>query len=131
MGKGDTLLNAGVGAAVTVLVSFLGVSPLLGGAVAGYLQRESRESGAKVGAISGVLASLPYAGLLFLIFGVVLTIPVVDGGIPIGGLGVLVVGFVVFVGVFLWSVVLSAVGGFLGTYLREEFDSSSGGSVSL
>jgi hypothetical protein len=39
------LRNAVIGAAVTVGLSFTGVSPLLGGGTAGYLQRESSKRG--------------------------------------------------------------------------------------
>jgi len=116
MGEGDTLLNALIGAVVTVVLSFTGLSPILGGAVAGYLQRASRRSGATVGALSSAIASVP-----FLIFAV-LFVPVVfggiGGGIP-GGPELLVIVFTTFPVVLAWTIGLGALGGYLGTYLRE------------
>jgi|APHM01.1.fsa_nt_gi hypothetical protein len=70
MGTGDTWMNALIGAAVTVVTSFTGVSPVIGGAVAGYL---NRVDGATVGALSGALAAVPLVLLVFL-FGSVLAI---------------------------------------------------------
>lgn len=119
MGRGDTLGNAVIGAVVTVVLSFTGVSPVLGGAVAGYLQRESRESGARVGALSGALAFLPFLLFAFLFAGVVF------GGVLGGGFGLpgpaFVVLFVVVPTFLVWNVGLGALGGYLGTYLREEY----------
>jgi hypothetical protein len=122
MGEGDTLLNALVGAAVTVVLSFVGVSPLLGGAVAGYLQRGDRMDGARVGAISGVLASIPFLLLLFLalgFLGVVTGLPLGPEAFGASLIGLVVVGFALFVALA-WSVGLSAVGGYLGVYVAEE-----------
>jgi hypothetical protein len=122
MGEGDTLLNALVGAAVTVVLSFVGVSPLLGGAVAGYLQRGDRMDGARVGAISGVLASIPFLLLLFLalgFLGVVTGLPLGPEAFGASLIGLVVVGFGLFVALA-WSVGLSAVGGYLGVYVAEE-----------
>lgn len=128
MGKGDTLLNAGIGAIVTIVLSFTGISPVLGGAVAGYLQRGTRRAGAKVGGISGAFAFLPFVGVLVLGFGFFLAGPMMGGvGVP-GGVELLIVLFVVVPLLLLWNVGLGAVGGYLGTYLREEF-SSTGGHV--
>lgn len=128
MGKGDTLLNAGIGAVVTIVLSFTGISPVLGGAVAGYLQRGTRRAGAKVGGISGAVAFLPFVGVLVLGFGFFLAGPTMGGfGVP-GGVELLIVVLVVVPLLLLWNVGLGAVGGYLGTYLREEF-SSTGGHV--
>ncbi|GAB7094825.1 hypothetical protein JCM30237_19780 [Halolamina litorea] len=112
MSTDNSLLNAVIGAAVTVVFSFAGVSPLLGGATAGYLERRD---GARIGAISGALATLPV--LMF----------VALAGVLLGFLGfgnvfngiVLVLFAALFVG--LYVVVLSTVGGVLGVYLAEEF----------
>ena len=67
MGKDDTLLNALLGALVTVVLSFTGFSPILGGAAAGYLQQNGPGDGARVGALSGLVASLPVL-LVFILF---------------------------------------------------------------
>jgi len=116
MGSGDTLLNAVIGAAVTVVLSFSGVSPLVGGGVAGYLQAGSRADGARVGAIAGGFAAVP----LLLAVGVALVWGAVLAGLPAGvELGVLAL-----VGVAVLSAVvvgLSAVGGYAGAYLQETY----------
>jgi hypothetical protein len=119
MGQGDTLLNALIGAGVTVVLSFSGFSPLLGGAVAGYLQRGDRSEGTRVGAISGAIAALPFVGLLVVAFGF-FGLFAFGGN---GGLAILLV-FGLFALLFglAWSVGLSAVGGYLGVYIVEETD---------
>lgn len=120
MGKGDTIINAVLGAVVTVVFSFTGVSPVLGGGVAGYLQRESRESGAKVGALSGAFAFIPAVLFIFVFSGFFLMGPMMGGGFAGGFMLLLVVPF------FLaWNVGLGALGGYLAVYLREEMDSGS------
>lgn len=130
MGRGDTLLNAAIGAVVTLLTSFLGVSPVLGGGVAGYLQRESRERGAMVGALSGALASVPIAAVLMLIFLLGIAVPLADPGFALGGLGIVALVFLVALVLTAWNVVLGAVGGYLGTYVYEEYDESEDGDAS-
>jgi hypothetical protein len=50
------LTNALIGAVVTVVLPFVPFSPLLGGAVAGYLQERD---GFRVGAPSGAIAAVP------------------------------------------------------------------------
>lgn len=115
MGEGDTLLNAVVGAVVTVLTSFLPLSPVLGGAVAGYLQRRD---GFAVGALSGLLAAIPLVLLMGLFLGVVtafLGFGAPRGLFGVGFLGVLFLGLLV-----VYSVLFGAAGGYLGTYVYEE-----------
>lgn len=119
MGEGDTLLNASIGAAASVVLSFLPFGIVLGGALAGYLQGAAKDygEGATVGALAGLLALLPVLALLFL-FGSVF--PLFAGFDP------RVVGSVILVAVF--AVVASAVyfvgggalGGALGAYLVDE-----------
>lgn len=118
MGKGDTLLNAVIGAAVTVALSFTGFSPLLGGGVAGYLQQRGRRDGGKVGALSGAIAFLPSLLFVLLFFGVFF----LGGGFP-GGVELLLLLFVLFPILLIWNVALGGVGGYLGAYAREEFGS--------
>ena len=122
MGKGDTLINAVIGAVVTIVLSFTGFSPILGGAVAGYLQRETRKSGAKVGALSGALSFLPFLFFGVLFFGIFLGGPMMAGGMGVpGGPELLIIMFFFIPGFLLWSVGLGAVGGYLAVYLREDF----------
>ena len=120
MSDRSTLVNALLGAVVSVILAFLPFSPVLGGGVAGYLERRD---GVRVGAVSGVITALPLALLLavVVVFGsifVVVPDPVVGGGILFVTL-VLLVGIVA---VALYTVVLSAVGGYLGVYVYEEFE---------
>ncbi|WP_254543481.1 DUF5518 domain-containing protein [Halomarina pelagica] len=120
MAEGETLLNAVIGAIVTVVLSFVPLSPVIGGAVAGYLQRGDRRAGASVGALSGVFASLPLVGALLFLGGVLTFVPVIDTLTPlVGTVGVaLVVG--AFLAVALVAALLGALGGFIGVYVRQE-----------
>jgi len=117
MAQGDTLLNALIGAVVSVVLAFLPFSTVLGGAVAGYLQRESREDGLRVGAFAGIMAAIP-----LLLFGVVFGSIFFLGAFfePSAAIGfvfvALVLGFTL-----VYSVGLSAVGGYLGAYVAEEY----------
>ncbi|TSD13711.1 hypothetical protein DP107_11120 [Haloglomus irregulare] len=125
MGQGDTLLNALAGAAVTIVLSFTGFSALLGGAVAGYLQEQGRGDGARVGAISGAIATLPFVLLVFAFgaFGLMggMMMGRVGGPGAVGaGFGVLAFGLVLLL-VLAWNVGLSALGGYLGVYVGQEF----------
>jgi hypothetical protein len=132
MGKGETLLNAGIGAVVTLVFSFAGFSPILGGAVAGYLQQESRTSGAKVGALSGVLSFIPFLLFGFLFFGIFLNGPMMGGemGIPASPEFFILLSFL-FPVFLLWNIGLGALGGYLGVVLREDLASSNGGQGSV
>lgn len=125
MGEGDTILNAVIGAVVTVVLSFTGFSPLIGGGVAGYLQRGSRTGGAKVGALSGGLAFLPFLLVVVLAFGFFAAGPIAGGGLGVPGfVELLVILLVMFPLFLLWNVGLGAAGGYLGVYLRDELEST-------
>lgn len=117
MGQGDTLINAAVGAAVTIGLSFSGFSPLIGGLVAGFLQSESMERGAKVGAISGLIALIPLVLFGLFVFGLV---TVLSPALP-GGPELLVIFVMLPVGA-IWVVGLSAAGGYIGAYIQQERD---------
>ena len=108
MGTGETWTNAIIGAVITLGLSFTGVSPLLGGGVAGYLQNEQPERGAAVGAISGAIAALPAILLLALAIGVFLLSGPGPGGPGGIELVVIVVGLVPML--LAWFVGLSAGG---------------------
>ena len=120
MSDRSTLVNAFLGAVVSVVLAFLPFSPVLGGGVAGYLERRD---GVRVGAISGAITALPLGFLLVVVvlfwsIFVIVPDPVVGGGLLLLSLIVLA-GVVV---VALYTVVLSAVGGYLGVYVYEEFE---------
>ena len=111
----NTLLNALVGAAATVLTApLLPFAAIFGGGVAGYLQRSDLGEGAKVGALSGLLAAIPAFFVVWLVVGFFLL-----GGDPFLALTsffavalfLFVVGYLVGAG---------ALGGALGAYLRQE-----------
>jgi hypothetical protein len=113
----NRLINTLIGAVVTVVTSFLLLSPILGGAVAGYLQRGDNEEGAKVGALSGVLVTLPLAVIGTLLVALFTIAP--EGG---GGLGLVIGVFLLsLVVVGLYAVSLSVVGGVVGAYLAREY----------
>ncbi|MFC7325304.1 DUF5518 domain-containing protein [Halorubrum rutilum] len=112
---GNTYLNALIGAVATVLLSFTGVSPVLGGAAAGYLEGGETSDGLRVGAISGAIASLPALGILLLFLFLVPVAP--EPGVAIGG-GAVVLGIVAVA--FGFVMALSAVGGVIGTYAKRE-----------
>ncbi|QAU14224.1 hypothetical protein EKH57_17000 [Halorubrum sp. BOL3-1] len=121
----NTLLNAVVGAAASVLLSFTGISPLLGGAVAGYLNDDGTgdtDGGLRVGALSGAIASIPIVGFLLL---VLVILPFLgffgfplEFGLAVGGLAVLAA--IAVLGGVAYTVVLGALGGLLGVYLKGE-----------
>jgi hypothetical protein len=113
--ESNTLLNALVGAVVTVVTApLLPFAALVGGGVAGYLERGTIEEGALVGGLSGAIAVVPgffvvWFVLAFLAF----------GGFELFGFASLV-GAVVFLGVLAYLVVAGAIGGAVGTYVRSE-----------
>lgn len=111
----NTLLNAVVGAVATIGLSFTGISPVLGGALAAYLDGGDTTNGLRVGALSGLIASIPVGAILVI---ALLFLPLTgDLGVAIGGLVIVVVIVVISVG---YTVALSALGGALGIYLADE-----------
>lgn len=116
MDTDNTYVNALLGAVVSVLLSFLPFSPALGGAVAGYLEETD---GLRVGAISGLFASLPLFGVVVLLGGVAIALGFAD--FAVGGFLLFVLGVVAVLFVVAYSVVLSAIGGLIGVYLAEEY----------
>ncbi|MUW14831.1 hypothetical protein GJ633_09270 [Halorubrum sp. CBA1125] len=55
-----TLRDGLVGGTVAAVLSFLPLSEVLGGGIAGYLNRDTGRNGVAVGAIAGFVAFLPY-----------------------------------------------------------------------
>ena len=111
----NTYINAIIGAVATLLLSFTGISPVLGGAVAGYLEGGETGDGLKVGAISGAIASIPAFGILLVALFLIPVAP--EPGVVIGGglIALLIVALV-----FAYTMVLSAIGGVLGAYAKRE-----------
>ena len=116
------LKNAAIGAVVTIIFSFTGFSALLGGGVAGYLQKVPPKRGAKTGAISGGIAVVPILLLLGLGFGLFLLQPGALG-VP-GGIELAIILLVMFPLLFAWIIGLSAVGGYVGAYLYSNSQST-------
>lgn len=123
----SSLANQLIGAAVTVVASFLPFSPVLGGAVTGYLEANSGrdvdvEGGAWSGAVSGLIASVPLAFVVFLVVGVAsLLMGLGFGWLPAASVAVLAV-FVLFLLFLLvmYTVFLGALGGAIGVYVASE-----------
>jgi cell division protein FtsL len=114
MATDNSYVNALVGAVVTVLLSFIPFAPLVGGAVAGFLERRE---GTRIGVFAGVFAAIPLFLLLLLFGGALTVIPIPHGGVE----SIVVVVLLVVFFLLLYVVVLSAVGGVVGVYLGEEF----------
>lgn len=110
----STLVNALIGAVVGVVLSFVPFSTVLGGAIAGYLERGSPEDGLKVGAIAGLVMFVP-----FLLFGYFVGAVLVFGNAP-GFFGGFLVLALLFAAVY--TVGAAMLGGFLGVYLRGELE---------
>ncbi|WP_137284118.1 DUF5518 domain-containing protein [Halorussus salinisoli] len=111
----NTLMNAVVGAIVTVVTApLLPFAAIVGGGVAGYLQRGDFAEGAKVGAIAGAIATVPAFLFAWAVVGFVLL-----GGDPLLALSSLFAIFL-FVVVALYLVGAGALGGALAVYLRRE-----------
>ncbi|MFC5971607.1 DUF5518 domain-containing protein [Halomarina salina] len=108
--------NAVVGALATVVFGFVPFSPVLGGAVSGYLAGGEQSGGLTAGGLSGLLASLPFVSVLaFVTVGIVVG---TTGALELGGalvLASIVLGSTLF-GVLV-VVGLGALGGYAGQRL--------------
>ena len=126
MEEGATLVNAVVGAVVSVLGTMVvPVAPFFGGAVAGYLQGGTRTDGLRVGLVSGIIAVVPAALLALLVFGIFGSFllgmgPGMDGlSVGLFSFGFL---FVFFLGIAAVVVSLSTIGGWAGNYVKYDTD---------
>lgn len=115
----DSITLATIGAVVTIVTSFVPLSPILGGLVSGYLRDGDGADGARIGAYAGLAAAVPFALLgLFLLGG----IGIATAELGLGGLGVFVGLALVFsfgVGAA-YLVGLSALGGYIGVSLAAR-----------
>lgn len=112
----STALNALIGGVVTVGTAlFMPLSPVLGGAVAGFLEGGDTDAGLKVGTVAGLLATIPLLVVVLVAMAVVPYVAPVRGAVGVGVVGLLTV---LLVGAY--TVGLSALGGIIGTYLERE-----------
>jgi len=126
MDEGNTWVNALIGAVSSVVLSgVVPFGPLLGGAIAGYLEGGDRSDGLRVGLIAGLLAMIPIVFFGFVMFSLFTGFflggmgPGMGGGFP----GVSIV-FLLFLFVLsvIYVVGLSAAGGWLGNYVKYDTD---------
>lgn len=111
----STGLNALIGAVAGIVLSFVPLSPLLGGALASYLEGGTYREGAMVGLVAGLIMFLP-----FVLFGLFVGSILVGFG-PSGPAFVFgVLGGFVLTTVAIYTVGLGALGGYIGVYLRDE-----------
>lgn len=128
MSPSDTFTNALIGAVVTVVLSpFVPFAPILGGLIAGYLLGGDRDDGLWAGTLSGAIALIPLFLVAFLVANVFLFFVsgAMGAGRMAGGFGLVALVFFVFA-TAAYTVGLSAVGGWLGNYVRYDTDIGSG-----
>lgn len=126
MGEGDTLVNALIGGAIMIFGGWIPLVPVLGGAVAAYLEGGSREDAVRIGAYAGIVGFLPSL-LGILVVGGILGISVgffAFESLAFGAFGA--VAFVLFavaaVLLGVYFVGLGALGGWLGHYVEHDTD---------
>lgn len=107
-------VNGLIGAVAALLLSFIPLSTVLGGAIAGYLEGGTNDDGLKVGTIAGVIMFIP-----FLLIGYLFAAILVFGDAP-----GLFSGFVIFVLLLaaFYTIGAAMVGGLVGVYLSRELD---------
>lgn len=111
--------HAVLGGVATSVLSFLPFSPVIGGGLAGYLERSESDRTISVGTIAGLLPMVPVVViLLFVLVGVVSGLLAVEqgGAAVVGGAGI----FFALMVVATVGATLGALGGYLGGRLAEE-----------
>ena len=127
MAEGDTFVNAVIGAVVGVVLSgFVPFSPVLGGAVSGYLQGGDREGAVRIGALAGAIMLVPML-LLFVVVGPIFLALLGMSGMGMGNMGLAgAIGGAFFLFALLlglvYTVGFAALGGWMGNYVRYETD---------
>lgn len=112
-------LHALLGAVVTVVTSFIPFSPLIGGAVAGYLHNEGTSRGTRVGFVSGIFASLPLAAVFFFMFTIMSFGSLTTGEFAGPMFVIIMIGLMLLIAA-VYILGLSAVGGYLGAMYAES-----------
>jgi len=111
IGSSNTVINGLLGGVAGVVLAFLPFSPLLGGAVAGYLDAGGPDGGLRAGLIAGLVMLVPFVlGIAFVLF-------MIGFGGP-AGFGVLAI-LVLLLGAA-YTVGLGVLGGYVGDYIARE-----------
>lgn len=113
----NTWLNAIIGGVIGVVFSIIPLSTVIGGAVAGYLEGGDYSSGAKVGALAGLIAFIPFVFIL----GIMLFIrPIMGPPGPGSSIAFWIMLLFALCFAAVYVVGLSILGGVLGVYVKEE-----------
>lgn len=124
-GRNRLFSSALLGAVATGLLSFIPASPIVGGAIAGYVQRTQATGPTRAGALSGALAAAPMVAILFFVM-VGLAVGFGNAGVGLG----IVVGLalaITLVATLLYFVGLGALGGYLADVVADDGAGSDGG----
>lgn len=116
----NTGVNALIGGVVSILLAFLPFSPVIGGFVAGYLHDANRSAALRVGALAGLVAFVPLlliGMIVFLFAGLGIA-----AGAPRAGIFFIVILLVGGLLAILYTVGLSAAGGYLGAIVAEDYE---------
>ncbi len=108
----NPLIYALIGGIAGIVLSFLPLSTMLGGALAGYLDGRHPSDGLKIGAIAGCIMLIPFTVIGFVILFLI--------GVTGAPLAFGILGFFIFLLATLYTVGLSALGGYIGSYLQAE-----------
>lgn len=119
-GRRSVPTNATVGAVAAIVFGFVPFSPVLGGAVSGYLQRGSRDDVLAAGGLSGLLSTLPLV-VVFLFLAVGLVVGTADA-LAGGALLVAVVVLLALLFSVLFTVGLGVLGGYVGGRIATRPD---------
>ena len=111
--------HAFLGGVVTVLVSFIPLSPVIGGGIAGFLERAVSERAVSVGAVSGLIPTIPIIILMVFVIGGAAAALLELGEGPLAIFMVIIVLFTA-IALGLFGAGLGAVGGYLGGWIRTN-----------
>lgn len=120
MVSGRTVIHAFIGAVAAVILSFVPVSTVLGGAVAGFLEGPDTRDGAIAGALAGAITFVPFAGIALFVLGFIGL--GIGAAVPAEGFAIVFFAFaMISMVVLLYTVGFSLLGGMLGSYLAREY----------
>lgn len=115
----NTGVNALIGGVASILLAFLPFSPVIGGFIAGYLHDADRSAALRVGALAGLVALVPllFIGMIVFLFAGL----GIAAGAPRAGIFFIVILLVGGLLAILYTVGLSAAGGYLGAIVAEDY----------